>query len=66
MCNADVSVITFDWVKGEERPRPHYSNPRKCRNYEDILQWAIDNQAPVPPGARLNKPADAIEIDHPS
>ena len=61
LCQADVSVITFDLVKGHRWPQPNYGNPNKCRNYEDILVWAERNQAPVPPGNRLGKPDGAME-----
>ena len=63
LCQADVSVITFDWVKGRKWPQPSYGNPKKCRKYEDILTWAEENQAPVPPGNKLGKPDGAMERD---
>ncbi|KAM0795633.1 hypothetical protein BDR22DRAFT_870421 [Usnea florida] len=61
LCQADVSVITFDWVKGSKWPQPHYGNPNKCRNYEDILAWAVENQASVPPGNKVRKPDGVME-----
>ncbi|CAD6585149.1 MAG: hypothetical protein ASARMPRED_002025 [Alectoria sarmentosa] len=65
LCQADVSIITFDWVKGRKHPQPHYGNPKECRNYEDILAWAVENQAPVPPGNKIRKPDGAMEREMP-
>lgn len=47
MCDGDTSVITFKWTKDHKLPRPNYSLPRTCRNYEHILQWGLSHQAHV-------------------
>ncbi len=45
MCNADTSIITFQWTKESELPRPNYNLERTCRDYEHILQWGLSHQA---------------------
>ncbi|MCJ1263254.1 hypothetical protein MMC22_003124 [Lobaria immixta] len=45
MCNGDTSVITFKWTDDHKLPRPNYGLPRRCRSYEQILQWGLSHQA---------------------
>ena len=39
MCNANVDVITLDWVEGQQHPFPDFSINRKCVNFDAILEW---------------------------
>ncbi|KAG2028572.1 hypothetical protein BDR03DRAFT_822552, partial [Suillus americanus] len=40
ICDADVTMITWDWVQGRDIPYPPNFNTRhQCRNYEKILDW---------------------------
>ena len=39
MCNADVGLITFDWVEGFRSPFPNFSTLHKCRDIEKIYEW---------------------------
>ena len=57
-CTADVSVITYKWTRGADRPIPTVQNARKCRNYDDVMSWALKHQAPAPPGGMVTKPTD--------
>ena len=63
MCDADTTVMTYYWFKGEDVPIPTMRNPRKCRKYEDVWQWAVDHQAPAPIAGYVTKPADAVELE---
>ena len=40
--------MTYNWYKGESAPIPNNHNPRKCRNWQKVHQWAKDHQAPAP------------------
>ena len=57
-CTADVSVITYNWMRGADMPIPTVRNPRKCRNYDDVMNWALDHQAPAPSNRMVTKPTD--------
>ncbi len=50
LCQADAGIIPFKWLDGYNRPFPDFSTPHKCRNYNAILDWATERQAPVPEG----------------
>ncbi|KAG1883827.1 hypothetical protein F4604DRAFT_1516758, partial [Suillus subluteus] len=41
MCNADVKMITWDWVQGLDTPYPNFNTRHQCRNFEKILDWAV-------------------------
>lgn len=62
MCNTDVNLIPTQWVHGRDRPYPNFNTKHVCRNYEAILQWAIEHQ--VQPGL-MTKPPGAIELPVP-
>ncbi|KAG1718418.1 uncharacterized protein EDB91DRAFT_1297460, partial [Suillus paluster] len=32
MCNADVTMITWDWVEGHKSPYPNFNTRHQCRN----------------------------------
>ncbi|KAL2010040.1 hypothetical protein VTN00DRAFT_5847 [Thermoascus crustaceus] len=49
MCNPDTSIITFKSVEMQALPVPEYGLPRRCRDFEGILQWGLDHG--VWPGA---------------
>ncbi|KAG0698833.1 hypothetical protein DFH29DRAFT_1002457 [Suillus ampliporus] len=40
MCNAEVMIITWDWVERHKTPYPNFNTRHQCRNYEKILEWA--------------------------
>ncbi|KAL2000729.1 hypothetical protein VTN02DRAFT_2700 [Thermoascus thermophilus] len=42
MCNPDTSIITFKSVDTQASPVPEYGLPRRCRDFEAILQWGLD------------------------
>lgn len=43
MCQADVSVVNFEWSEIVQGLRPMVDNMHVCRNYERILSWASKN-----------------------
>ncbi|KDR73859.1 hypothetical protein GALMADRAFT_71587, partial [Galerina marginata CBS 339.88] len=63
MCSADVGMITFEWVKGHSHPYPDFNTQHKCRNFEKILAWEIDNAVYIPRGriSRFESEVDLVE-----
>lgn len=49
MCNADVGIITHNWIHNENfqepktRPMADFSTEKMCRNFEGLLDWANEN-----------------------
>lgn len=48
MCNADVGLLTFDWVEGFDTPFPNFRTQHKCRDFEKIYQWYEDGISDIP------------------
>jgi hypothetical protein len=47
MCNANLDVITYNWIDGEHLPFPDFSVNHKCRNWDTIMDWHKANSVPV-------------------
>lgn len=65
MCDADVGVLTYNWVKNHSGPYPNFNTLHKCRNFDNVLAWGRAHQAPRPRGGNVKKPADAVEMELP-
>lgn len=51
-CNADVGLVTFNWVKGFGLT-PDFSTQHKCRKLDNIIKWVDTHQsASGPPALR--------------
>ena len=44
MCDADTSIVTYNWVKGHSRPHPNFNVQHQCRDSETVLRFARDHQ----------------------
>jgi hypothetical protein len=70
MCNADVTMITWDWVEGHDIPYPNFNTRHQCRNYEKILDWAdthavhIDESEVTRLPDTINLPLPFYPMDH--
>ncbi|KAF7333837.1 hypothetical protein MVEN_02340600 [Mycena venus] len=47
MCNADVGVITYNWLKGWDKPFPDFNTWHQCRNFDRILEWSHNHQVHI-------------------
>lgn len=54
MCNADVGIISHRWVKDYPRPYPNFNVLHKCRDFNEVLDYAYDHEVPTPPGYRYH------------
>ena len=46
MCDADVGVITYNWVPHRIHPFPNFNVWHQCRNFEKVLEWGYVHEAP--------------------
>lgn len=42
-CYADVGVFTFYMVPGDPLAWPQLNSNHKCRNFDQIREWAVDH-----------------------
>jgi hypothetical protein len=62
MCNADVGVISHQWVKGIPDPFANFNTNHKCRDINAVREW-IDKRTvpdapeggsfPIPKGSKI-------------
>ncbi|KAG0704005.1 hypothetical protein DFH29DRAFT_802565 [Suillus ampliporus] len=64
MCNADVTMITWDWVEGHKHPYPNFNTRHQCRNYEKILDWASNHAVHID-ASEVTRFEDTIDIPLP-
>ena len=43
MCNADTSIITYDWISNWARPWGNFRVDGECVNWEKLDAWAGEN-----------------------
>ncbi|PPQ65051.1 hypothetical protein CVT26_015747 [Gymnopilus dilepis] len=48
MCASDVGVISYDWISGWEVPFPDFNTYHRCRNFDAILDWAMEHRVRIP------------------
>jgi hypothetical protein len=65
MCDADVGLIQMFWVKHHDHPWPDFNTVHKCRNFDAVLEWVIENQVDLPDGVNMTRTEDTIDLETP-
>ncbi|KAI1346771.1 hypothetical protein F5Y01DRAFT_319443 [Xylaria sp. FL0043] len=74
MCNADMHIITYNWVGHVDYPWPNFSINRQCRSWDNMLDWIMERTEHTheknglihrPPGAAIMdvNPVEYVHID---
>ncbi|KAI4247944.1 MAG: hypothetical protein L6R42_009450, partial [Xanthoria sp. 1 TBL-2021] len=63
-CDADVGVITYNWVAVRDLPWPNFNVLHKCRNFEGVVEWSKKHNAPYD-GVPLRKPSWVKGLENP-
>ena len=64
MCTSDLTMVTYDWIPGLDRPQPNLSATHQCVDYERILDWSAQHNAHVL-ASHVVKFGDATELPEP-
>ncbi|KAG2361938.1 hypothetical protein BDR07DRAFT_1408130 [Suillus spraguei] len=64
MCNADVTMITWDWVERHKFAYPNFNTRHQCRNYEKILDWAVEHAVHIDK-SEVTRLEDTVDIPLP-
>ena len=56
MCNADISLQTFDWVDNSPRPLANFKTEHECLDFEALDSWAEDHSFDLFDGVTLVHP----------
>ena len=62
MCHADADIILFNWVDTQSYPWPELSLTRKCRSWDQMLDWGKDRYVDLEKLKGMTKPKDAVQI----
>lgn len=63
MCTADVGVFGQVWVhKDHPEPFVDFNTEHKCRNFDEIRQWAEDHQLPEDTPEDFLQPPKSPEV----
>jgi hypothetical protein len=46
-CNADVGVFTLYMLEGDPAPWPELNSWHVCRNFDAVLDWAMENSVGI-------------------
>ncbi|KAL9597002.1 MAG: hypothetical protein Q9219_005428 [cf. Caloplaca sp. 3 TL-2023] len=63
-CDADVGIITYNWVAVRELPWPNFNVLHKCRNFDGVVEWGKKHNAPYN-GVPLKRPAGVVGLQNP-
>jgi hypothetical protein len=58
-CHADLEVVTFNKVKGFKGPFADFGVEKKCRNWDEILEWKERHQI-TPKGDAFKETPEGI------
>ncbi|KAG2128640.1 uncharacterized protein EDB93DRAFT_1267429 [Suillus bovinus] len=63
-CRGDVTMLTYDWVKGVENPLPNFNVPHQCRNLDKVLDW-VDEHRVFIPKSKVVRLKDNVDLPSP-
>ncbi|KAI4271112.1 MAG: hypothetical protein L6R38_006932 [Xanthoria sp. 2 TBL-2021] len=63
-CDADVGVITYNWVAVRDLPWPNFNVLHKCRNFDGVVEWSKKHNAPYD-GVPVKKPSWVKGLENP-
>ncbi|KAI9691681.1 MAG: hypothetical protein M1822_007753 [Bathelium mastoideum] len=59
LCHADADVILFHWVDTQSYPWPDLSVTKKCRNWDQMLEWGTSRYVQYDKLVGMTKPKNA-------
>lgn len=59
-CNANTEVLTLDWVEDRQAPWPDFSVNRKCRDFNTLVDWQLENAVDADKFDAMPVPKDAF------
>lgn len=62
LCHADADVIVYNWVDTQQYPWPDMSINRKCRSWDQMLEWGQDRYLDLGKLRGLTKPKGAKQL----
>jgi hypothetical protein len=60
MCHADTGLVLLHWTENSTAATPDFSTWHKCRDPEDVLEWATERQVVL--NEPISRPENVIEM----
>lgn len=51
MCNGDMTLMTYNWIKDNPAPYPDFDTQHQCRNFTKLLEWGEATMVKAPMNA---------------
>lgn len=45
MCHGDMSLLTYNWVRGRDVPYPNFKTVHTCKKWETLTGWNMDRHS---------------------
>ena len=68
MCDADMGIVTYNWIRNHYQPHPNFNVQHKCRNFDAAVQWTIQravNASSLKESYFTRPNDDVVEFDEP-
>ncbi|EPS41535.1 hypothetical protein H072_4539 [Dactylellina haptotyla CBS 200.50] len=65
MCQANLDVITLNWVNTQVNPFPDFSVNKKCRDFGAIKKWQDENKLSEELLRKIVRPKEYVELPSP-
>lgn len=69
MCDADMTLVTYNWVSNHYTPHPNFNVQHRCRNFDAAMAWTRERQIDTSMLQHnyFTRPAgeDVVEFDEP-
>lgn len=39
MCHGDITLLTYNWVKGRQMPYPNFNTVHTCKKWDKLVEW---------------------------
>jgi hypothetical protein len=65
MCDADATLLTYNWIKNHYGPHPNFNVEHKCRDYDRLLEEAARHRVDgsLFPKGYFIRPTDIPVVD---
>ena len=63
-CDADVGVVTANWVARRHTAWPNFNTWHTCRNFDGVVEWSKEHNAPYY-GHPLRRPGNIAGLEPP-
>jgi hypothetical protein len=61
MCHADIGLVASHWITNADHPWPDFNTKKVCRDFDGILDWVLEHQAP-PGTAMIPKKPHGVKV----